>query len=136
MQGGVQNAFDPCVFHVVEQDAAVALFESLRVTFEDVEEFLNKSIVIPDKDVAIPHISADGDALVFRRGGVLFIRHADVFFRGYPRYSLYYTTSFSLTTPVFHRIHFRALKSLPTQRQAIHQTYAYSPLPQRYLWAN
>ena len=53
-----------------QQDAAVALFEGLRVTFEDVEEFLNKSIVIPDKDVAIPHISADGDTLVFRRGGV------------------------------------------------------------------
>jgi hypothetical protein len=32
---------------------------------------------------------------------VFFIRHADVFFRGYPRYSLYYTTSFSLTAPVF-----------------------------------
>ena len=116
------------------------MLESLRVAFEDVEDFLDEGlvdgVVVPDEDSAVHHISADGDALVFRRGGVLFIRHADVFFRGYLRYSLYYTTSFSLKTPVFHRIHFRTLKSLPTQRQAIHQTYAYSPLPQRYLWAN
>jgi hypothetical protein len=67
--GRFQHAFDPGIFDVSQQDVAVALFESLRVAFEDVEEFLDDGlvdgIVVPDDDVAIPHISVDGDVVVF-----------------------------------------------------------------------
>jgi len=65
MQGSIQHAFDPCVFYVIEQDAAVALLEGFRVTFEDVEEFLDNGIVIPRNDNTIPNISADGDVVIF-----------------------------------------------------------------------
>ncbi|MBE0672751.1 MAG: hypothetical protein IH588_19410 [Anaerolineales bacterium] len=75
---------------MVEQDAAVALFESLRVTFEDVEEFLDKSVVVPDEDVAIPHISGDGDVFVFRGSGLFISSHV---LGGESPLSAYYTTS-------------------------------------------
>jgi hypothetical protein len=55
--------------------AAVALFEGLRVTLEDVEYLFDKGVVIPDKDVTIPHITADGDAFVFRGSRLLVGRH-------------------------------------------------------------
>jgi len=70
---------------VKTKNAAVALFESLCVTFEDVEEFLDKSIVVPDKDVAIPHISVDGDAFVVRGRPFFLIRHGGLW-RGVPRF--------------------------------------------------
>ncbi len=75
MQGCVHHTFDPCVFHMSQQDAAVAVFEGLGVAFEDVEEFLEEGlidgVVVPDKDSAILHVSADGDAFVFRSAGIL-----------------------------------------------------------------
>lgn len=82
MQGCVQHAFDPCVFDVSQQNAAVALFEGLCVTFEDVEEFLDDGrlvdgIIVPDNDSAIPHISVDGDALVLGRTRGFVGRHLD-----------------------------------------------------------
>lgn len=58
-------------------------------TFEDIENFLDKSVVIPDKDVAIPHISADGDALMFRRGGLFIGGHLGL--GGSSPLSAYYT---------------------------------------------
>ncbi len=64
--------------------------------FEDVEYLFDKGVVIPDKDVAIPHISTDGDALIFRRGGLLVWYHAD-FSRGYSPLSAYYTTGIFTT---------------------------------------
>ena len=64
MQGGVEDAFDPGVFDVVERNTAVALFESLRVAFEDVEEFLDDGLV--DGVFISHHISVNGDAVVFR----------------------------------------------------------------------
>ena len=63
-----------------QQDAAVAMFESLRVAFEDVEEFLDDGcllgnyIVVPDNDSAVHHVSTDGDAFAFRRSGFPLIR--------------------------------------------------------------
>jgi hypothetical protein len=54
---------------VSQQDAAVALFERLRVAFEDVEEFLDDGclvdgIFIPHDDHTVHDIPADGDALI------------------------------------------------------------------------
>ncbi len=63
--------------------------------FEDVEYLFDKGVVIPDKDVTIPHISTDGDALIFRRGGLLVWYHAD-FSRGYPHCPLIIRQEFSL----------------------------------------
>jgi hypothetical protein len=74
---------------VEEGDEAVALFESLSVTFEDVEEFLDdglvNGVVVPDDDVAIPHISTDGDVVVFLRGRRFLVGCHLVFLRGRPR---------------------------------------------------
>lgn len=67
MQGCVRYAFDPCVFDMSQQDAAVAMFESLFLAGKDVIDNLLKKVIVPDKDVAIPHISIDGDALVLGR---------------------------------------------------------------------
>ncbi len=73
------KTFDPCVFDVSQQDAAVAMLKGLRVAFEDVEEFLDDGlvdgVVVPNKDSAILYISADGDAFVFRRRELLFVSH-------------------------------------------------------------
>jgi hypothetical protein len=69
MQGCVQYAFDPRVFDMVEQDAAVALFESLRVAFEDVEDFLDEGrllddVVVPDDYVMTHDVTANDDLFV------------------------------------------------------------------------
>jgi hypothetical protein len=69
VQGGVQHAFDPRVFDVVEQDAAIALFEGLRVAFEDVEEFLDDGrllddVVVPDDYVMTHDVTANDDLFV------------------------------------------------------------------------
>ena len=47
---------------------------------EDVEELLDDGLVddvaVPDKDSAIPHISVDGNVLVFKGSMFRFISHA------------------------------------------------------------
>ncbi len=79
MQGSVQHAFDPRVFHVSQQDTSVAMLEGFRVAFEDVEEFLDDGLVdgviVPDKHSAILHISDNGDVLISRRIGLALISH-------------------------------------------------------------
>jgi hypothetical protein len=79
MQGCVQHAFDPRIFDMSQQDATVTLFEGLRVAFEDVDYFLEEGlidgVIVPDKDSAILHISADGDVFIHRRSGLLFVSH-------------------------------------------------------------
>ena len=92
-----QHAFDPRVFDVSQQDAAVALFERLRVTFEDVEDYLDDGLFVDDvivpNDDNVAHISADGDVLIFRRRGLLIRLHAD-FWRENPRVRLLYAMKF------------------------------------------
>jgi hypothetical protein len=85
------KTFDPCVFHVSQQDAAVAMLESLGVAFEDVEYFLDDGclvdgVIVPIDDNTVHNISANGDVFVFRGSGLFVSSHA--FWRGYPRYRL------------------------------------------------
>jgi len=77
----------------------VSKFPYPLYAFEDVEEFLDKSVVIPDKDVAVPRISVDGDVLVFRGSGALFISHVD--FSGDIPLSINYTTYYRVVSLVF-----------------------------------
>jgi hypothetical protein len=58
------KTFDPCVFDVSQQDAAVTVLHAFGVAFEDVEEFLDESVVVPDNDSAVHNISVDGDVFV------------------------------------------------------------------------
>jgi hypothetical protein len=61
------KTFDPGVFHVPQQDAAVALFDCFRVAFEDVEEFLDDGlVVVPNDDNAVHNVPADRNALIGR----------------------------------------------------------------------
>ncbi|MFZ5879065.1 MAG: hypothetical protein ACOY0R_06830 [Chloroflexota bacterium] len=92
------KTFGPCVFHVSQQDTGVALFESLRVAFEDVEELLDDGlpggIMIPNNDNAI-HVSADGDVLIRRRNGLVIRCH------GYGHFSGTYPASLQLYASLF-----------------------------------
>lgn len=75
------------------QDATITLFESLRVTFEDVEEFLDDGLVdrviVPDNDVVARHIAMNGDALLFRSCRFLVFRHTSLL-RGIPASCSYF----------------------------------------------
>lgn len=59
------------------KNAAFTLFESLRVTFEDVEEFLDDGlVVIPRNDDAVHYITANcGDVFLARCSGLSGWRH-------------------------------------------------------------
>jgi hypothetical protein len=97
------KTFDPCVFHVSQQDAAVAMLESLGVAFEDVEELLDDGrlvdrVIVPRNDNAIFHISANGDVFIFRREGLPIICHAH-FWRGYPHCPLIIRHDFFSISP-------------------------------------
>ena len=100
------KTFDPCVFHVSQQDAAVAMLESLGVAFEDVEELLDDGrlvdrVIVPRNDNAIFHISANGDVFIFRREGLPIICHAH-FWRGYPHCPLIIRPLFEPLSPSFY----------------------------------
>ena len=73
---------DVAATDAAQENQVNAVFEWIRVAFKDIEEFWNKSVIFPDKDKTVPHISGDRNALLFRGGKLFVSSHA--FLRGLP----------------------------------------------------